>query len=150
AFLARQSELKYVPIDISAEFLLESSTTLRREFSRLSVAAIAGEYWEGLRHLPEPDGRRLFLFLGSNIGNFDPSEASQFLCAIRTQMNADDRLLVGIDRLKDRSILEPAYNDSQGITEAFNKNVLLRINSELGGEFDLDSFEHSAPFVQER
>ncbi|MGB0388104.1 MAG: L-histidine N(alpha)-methyltransferase [Ardenticatenaceae bacterium] len=150
ALLARQGHLDYTPIDISSDFLLDSSLTLLSEYERLSITAIAAEYNEALRVLPELHAQpRLFIFLGSNIGNFGQQEAVALLAKMAHQMRAEDRLLIGFDLVKDRDILFAAYNDAAGVTAAFNKNLLARINRELGGNFDLDQFTHYAPFVEE-
>ncbi len=146
AFLARQPALHYVPIDISRDFLRSSARALLTDYEGLSITAIAAEYNDGLDALPPRDGPRLLIFLGSNIGNFTPEEAQSFLARIRSRMNETDRLLVGMDLAKNRAELEAAYNDAQGVTEAFNKNLLARINRELDGAFDLDAFAHCAPF----
>ncbi len=148
ALLDRQPALHYLPIDISADFLRQSCYALLDDYERLTITGIAAEYSDGIRALPAPDSPRLFLFLGSNIGNFDRDEAEAFLQRIRQQMKPEDRVLVGIDLIKERSILTAAYNDSTGVTAAFNKNLLVRINNELGGKFALDAFEHEAPYVE--
>lgn len=140
----------YTPIDISVDFLRESAAALQKDFPNLSVEAIAGEYFDALGSIEPSDANRLFLFLGSNIGNFDPVEADALLRAIRQRMKPSDRLLVGLDLLKDRAIIRAAYNDAAGVTAAFNKNLLGRINRELGGEFDLESFAHEAIFDETR
>ncbi len=150
AALDRQSALHYAPIDISTHFLRESAHALLEEYDRLSITAIAGEYRDGIRSLPAHEGPRLILFLGSNIGNFEEADAVSFLAAIRARMQPHDRILVGVDLVKDRAVLHAAYNDSQGITANFNKNLLLRINRELGGEFQLNAFTHDAPFVEKK
>ncbi len=149
AALAWQPELHYVPIDISADFLRASAETLMREYDRLSVTAIAAEYSDGIAALPAHDGPRLLLFLGSNIGNFNENEATQFLQRLRRAMQPDDRILIGVDLVKEGHILEAAYDDAAGVTAAFNKNLLARINRELGGRFALDQWEHRASFVEE-
>lgn len=146
AALARQPELLYVPIDISRDFLLESSEALLDDYPRLRIHAMATEYDDAIQGLPEHEGPKLFLFLGSNVGNFDDPGAVSFLTRIRSVMGADDRILLGADKVKDPAIIELAYNDPTGVTGEFNKNVLRRINDELDGEFDLDAFDHSAPY----
>ncbi len=146
AALAAYGALTYVPIDISADYLRTSAEHLIERYPSLAVHAISGEYSDVLHALAPSSKKRLFLFLGSNIGNFDHPEACQFLSLVRSRMGASDRLLVGFDLVKDPSIIEAAYNDSQGITAQFNKNLLLRINRELGGRFKLESFEHRAPY----
>ncbi len=149
AALNRQRELHYTSIDISREFLRISSLDLLADYDRLLVTAIAGEYNDAIDALPDEDLPRLLLFLGSNIGNFTHDEAVDFLARIRRKMRAPDRILVGIDLRKDPMIVEAAYNDSQGVTAQFNKNLLRRINSELGGRFDPNAFEHHAPFKRD-
>jgi L-histidine N-alpha-methyltransferase len=150
AALHQQDSLHYTPIDISTEFLRQSSETLLEEYPPLTITAIAGEYRDGIAALPEDFLPRLILFLGSNIGNFEHAEAVSFLEAVRHRMKNSDRLLVGADLVKDRTILHAAYNDAQGITSDFNKNLLYRINNELGGDFHPYSFIHDAPFVEEK
>lgn len=150
AALSRQERLEYVPIDISANFLAASSHTLLADYPQLHVTAIAAEYNDGIHAIPDHDCPRLILFLGSNIGNFDENEAVEFLSGVCSEMSTNDQILMGVDLLKSPSIIEPAYNDAAGITEAFNKNLLHRINEELGADFDLDRFEHHAPFRADR
>ena len=149
AILADQTHLHYIPTDISTDFLLESSIALKNEYDALSITAIAAEHSDTLHLLPE-GGRqsRLFLFLGSNIGNFDPEEAISFIGQIRRRMREEDYLLIGFDLVKDHQVLFDAYNDRTGVTAEFNKNLLARVNRELGGYFDLDLFGHHAPFVE--
>ena len=149
ALLARQPQLHYTPLDISGDFLRASALDLLGVYPNLTITALAAEYRDGMTHLPVHDGPRLILFLGSNIGNFAPSAAQEFLCGLRNVMQSDDRLLLGVDIIKPPSILEAAYNDPQGVTAQFNKNLLRRVNRELGGDFDLDGFAHAAPFVNE-
>lgn len=150
AILERQERLVYVPIDISAGFLEESARALLERYRRLWLTAIGAEYNDAIPHLPRHRGPRLLLFLGGNIGNLDEPDAIAFLAWVAAEMEPRDRLLVGFDRIKDAAIIEAAYNDVAGITEAFNKNLLSRINRELEGGFDLHEFEHVAPFVAER
>ncbi len=150
AILADQPHLHYIPTDISTGFLLESSIALKNEYKSLSITAVAAEHSDALKLLPEGGSQsRLFLFLGSNIGNFEPEAAIDFIGQIRRRMREEDRLLIGFDLVKDRQVLFDAYNDKAGVTAAFNKNLLVRINRELGGTFDLDLFDHYAPFVEE-
>lgn len=141
--------VSYVPIDIAPDMLQSSATRLIREYPWLSVTAIAGEYEDALKVLPRRTSPRLFIFLGSNVGNFEPDEANAFLRAIAERMDGGDRLLVGIDLVKEEHVIVAAYNDDVGVTEAFNKNLLARINSELGGRFDPSLFEHHAPYLAE-
>lgn len=150
ALLARQPGLHYVPVDISAGFLEESSRTLLERYPRLTITALAGEYRDALPHLPPREGPLLLLFLGGNVGNLDEGEAVALLGRAATALSPADRLLVGFDRVKARDVLERAYDDASGVTAAFNRNLLARVNRELGGEFDLADFAHAAPFVEER
>src|SRR5262245_8827306 len=137
--------VRYVPIDICRPVLEESVADLMQRFPTLEIVAVAAEYHEGLRHLrSESDRPRLILWLGSNIGNFTRVEAATFLRRIRDTMTPLDRMLVGVDLRKDRAVLEAAYDDAAGVTAAFNRNLLARINHELNGNFDPSAFEHRA------
>jgi L-histidine N-alpha-methyltransferase len=150
AFLARQRILRYVPIDISPAALAESSGRLLQDYPALEITAVVAEYHKGLGHLRgRHDQPRLILWLGSNVGNFHRDEAAAFLAEVRRTMTAADRLLVGIDLRKDRSILEAAYDDSRGVTAGFNLNLLRRINRELGGHFNPEAFRHRAVYNEQ-
>jgi dimethylhistidine N-methyltransferase len=151
AFLRRHPEQRYIPLDICRSVLEESSLELVRAHPNLKVLAIAAEYREGLEYLrTTASGGKIILWLGSNIGNFERKEAARFLRQLRQTLVPGDRLLVGIDLRKDRAVLEAAYDDSCGVTAAFNRNVLARINRELGGSFDLRTFAHRAIYDEER
>jgi L-histidine N-alpha-methyltransferase len=141
ALLRRRDDLLFVPIDISATALEESSHTLLKSYPSLRINAYAADYFEALAALPAL-GREpvLVLFLGSNIGNFEPDEALRFLRAIRAVLRKQDALLLGADLKKDRATLEAAYNDSLGVTRTFIVNELARINRELDADFDLWAF----------
>ncbi len=150
AVLRRQPELRYTPVDISASMLRETAIALRETYPRLTVSPLAAEYGEALAQLRAHSGSsRLILFLGSNLGNFDPEESTRFLRGIRGLMREGDHALIGLDLQKDRTVLEAAYDDSQGVTAAFNRNLLRRINRELGGDFDLSAFRHGAHYHAE-
>jgi dimethylhistidine N-methyltransferase len=145
ALLRKQTELLFMPVDISATALESSSRILLQSYPRLNIEAYAADYFAGLAELgKEQRTRTLALFLGSNISNFDPEEALKFLRALRRVLNEGDALLLGADLKKDKAVLEAAYNDALGVTAAFNLNVLARINRELGGNFDLRAFKHCA------
>jgi L-histidine N-alpha-methyltransferase len=145
ALLREQSELLFMPVDISATALESSSRILLQSYPRLRIEAYAADYFVGLAELGKKErGRTLALFLGSNISNFDRDEAIRFLEAMRSVLLKGDALLLGADLKKDPAILEAAYNDALGVTSAFNLNVLARINRELGGDFDLRAFKHHA------
>lgn len=136
--------IDYFPIDIS-DILTESSEVLLRTYSNLHITGIVDTYEEGLDFIEKYDKKKnLILFLGSSYGNFTPSDGKNFLVKINSIMKNDDLFLIGLDLVKNKKILESAYNDSQGITAKFNLNVLSRINDELDADFELDNFEHHA------
>jgi L-histidine N-alpha-methyltransferase len=151
AFLRRHPVQRYVPLDICRTVLEESSLELVRAYPNLTVLAIAAEYHEGLDYLRTKEAQgKLILWLGSNIGNFERKEAARFLRQLRQTLAPGDRLLIGIDLRKDRATLEAAYDDPCGVTAAFNRNILARINRELGGSFDLRTFAHRAVYDEEQ
>ena len=134
----------YVPIDVSASFLSETATKLRHDYPGLTVEPVVADIAEEFsppQALPHP---ALFAFLGGTIGNFYPPAAIRLLSRVRAAMQTGDRFLMGVDLRKDIRRLEAAYNDSQGVTAAFNRNMLLVLNHELGSDFDPDSFAHLA------
>ena len=151
SLLEKQKHVFYLPIDVSQEILLKTTSELNREFTQLDALGIAADYLEGIREacnisarnatIPE---RKFILFLGSTIGNFEYQEAVEFLISLRASMQAGDFLLLGFDLQKDVKLLENAYNDKLGLTAAFNLNLLSRINRELGGEFSQTNFRHLA------
>jgi len=145
AVLERQAALTYRPIDISGDALTESALALAGAYPALRIEAYAGDYFPLLRakRLDVRD-RVLALFLGSNVGNFEPGDARELLRLLAAALRPGDALLIGYDLKKDPSILELAYDDPTGVTAAFNKNLLARINRELGGDFDLGAFRFSA------
>lgn len=134
---------RYVPFDVSESMLRESADSLLEEYPWLRIHGVVGDYE---RHLGEiPDARRkLVLFLGSTIGNFDNDRTREFLRDLSLRMRPGDHLLLGTDLVKPRAVLEAAYNDSAGVTAEFNLNVLNVLNRELGADFDLAAFEHIA------
>ena len=147
ALLRDQPELLFVPVDISASALERSSRVLLQSYPRLHIEAYAAEYFDGLAELAKKErGRTLALFLGSNISNFEPAEARDFLRAMRIVLRAGDALLLGADLKKERRILEAAYNDSLGVTAAFSRNLLVRINRALDADFYLPAYRHRAVF----
>ena len=134
--------IEYMPIDIS-EILKDSSKTLQRDYKNLQITGIVDTYEHGLKFLHEYDDKpNLIAFLGSSFGNFCADEGFDFLKKINHTMKEKDLFLIGLDLVKDKQILEKAYDDSKGITAQFNLNVLQRINRELGGNFNLDKFAH--------
>jgi len=154
AALARQGDLHYIPVDISAEALQSSFHGLMHEYQQLQITAIAADYfaaveWMTAESIPGGKGySNVVLFLGSNIGNFDPAESRTFLTEIRRVLNPGDALLLGADLKKGADVLVPAYDDELGVTAAFNRNLLVRINQEFEADFDLSKFEHMAMYNQ--
>ena len=136
-------EFTYQPIDISANALNGLTHRLKKTFPKLKVIPREGTYFEMLRQIDKDSkGPKSILFLGSNIGNLLHPQAREFLKALSESMGSRDQLLIGFDQKKHPATILQAYNDATGITEAFNKNLLLRINRELGGNFDPDGFLH--------
>lgn len=155
AWLERQEELHYLPIDISDVSLERSSAELLHAYPRLRITAYAADYFTALAALARSEQgsrrreRTVVLFLGSNIGNFNPEESRAFLLEVRKMLHPGDCLLIGADLKKSRDILEPAYDDALGVTAAFNLNLLVRINRELGGDFDVRRFNHKAVYNEQ-
>jgi L-histidine N-alpha-methyltransferase len=134
---------RYVPFDVSDEFLRDAADTLADEFTALDIHLVIGDFHHHLGEIPT-DGRRMVAFLGGTIGNLDPVQRARFLFDLNCTMSSDDFLLLGTDLVKDRARLVAAYDDSAGVTAAFNRNVLHVLNQQLGGNFDPDSFRHVA------
>ncbi|HEV7656666.1 MAG TPA: L-histidine N(alpha)-methyltransferase [Mycobacteriales bacterium] len=133
----------YVPMDVSPSALLESGRVLVRDYPGLRVHALLADFEHQLGVLPTGE-RRLTAFLGGTIGNLEPGPRAAFLTALRGSTDAGDWLLLGTDLVKDPAVLVPAYDDRDGVTGRFNKNVLQVVNRELRADFDLDAFEHVA------
>jgi dimethylhistidine N-methyltransferase len=141
----------YVPVDISGDFLADQAAELRRDFPKLDVLPVNADFTTtfdlpaAVKAMP-----KVGFFPGSTLGNFDPHEASGFLRSAREILGKGALMLIGIDLEKDERVLQAAYNDAAGVTGEFNKNVLVRINRELGGDFDLGAFVHRAIYNKER
>ena len=141
-FSENQKKIEYFPIDIS-EILTESSEILQKDYPNLYITGIVDTYEGGLEFIEKYDDKKnLIIFLGSSFGNFNPTEGKDFLQKINSTMKCEDLFLIGLDLVKEKKILESAYDDSQGITAKFNLNVLSRINDELDADFVLDNFKH--------
>ena len=136
----------YSAFDISEEALDEAARSLVADYDWLRVNLLVGDYDAGLAHLPRVAGRRLYCFLGSTIGNFSHEAAVRFLAEVRRLMAPGDFLLLGADRVKAEAVLNAAYNDSDGLTEAFNLNLLQVLNDGVGADFKLTNFAHEAAF----
>ncbi len=147
ALLQRQEQAHYQPIDISPDILQQSAAELLKHHAGLSITGYVCDYLQQFPTIERrSDGRVLVLFLGSNIGNYTPADARALLRRMRQGLQPGDGLLLGTDLKKDRAVLEAAYDDALGVTAAFNLNVLLRINQQLGGDFNLRQFAHRAVF----
>lgn len=142
-FVEKNINFTYLPIDISQNALDQLEKSLSKEIPGVPVQTQQGTYFETLESINRLDHtRKVILFLGSNIGNLLHPQAIDFLKHIQELMQPEDLLLIGFDQKKHPQTILDAYNDKTGITEAFNKNVLMRINRELGGDFDTDKFLH--------
>jgi dimethylhistidine N-methyltransferase len=144
ALLSAGTLERYVPVDVSDSALVAAGEALGREYPKLRVAATVTDFENDLVLSDDDPAPRMLAFLGSTLGNFDPDQRSGLYSAFRRALRPDDSLLLGADLVKDESVLVPAYNDSLGITAAFNKNVLAVINRELNADFRLEEFDHSA------
>ena len=136
----------YVPLDISEDHLLNTGEKLREEFSEIEILPVIADFTRGFE-LPQPKvepSHAAVYFPGSTIGNFEPGQAKELLANISNLLGPEGGLLIGIDLQKEPAIIHAAYNDSEGITDQFNLNILHRINSELDANFDVDQFEHLA------
>ena len=144
---ALRSPAAFVPIDISADHLLQSAAALAADYPNLEVLPVAADFTRPVK-LPDKARKasenRIGFFPGSTIGNFDHAGAADFLATVANMVGGGGALLIGVDLKKDEDILVRAYDDAQGVTAAFNRNVLERINRELGGCFDIETFRHRA------
>lgn len=141
----QQADFDFVPVDISGAAMQELTKDLQQQLPGLQTQAVVGEYFTALEWLQKnKPGRKVVLFLGSNIGNFEPDDQLVFLKNIRDQLQPGDLFYMGLDLRKDPDVILEAYNDKAGITAAFNLNLLHRINRELGGDFDVTQFRHHA------
>jgi L-histidine N-alpha-methyltransferase len=148
----------YVPVDVSESALVLAGDALAADYPGLEVRAVVSDFEEHLGLPQEPagapgapgSGPRLVAFLGSTIGNMVPAQRAAFLTRVRSELRPGDTFLLGTDLVKDPAVLVAAYDDSAGVTAAFNKNVLAVLNAELGADFDLDAFEHVAIWDADR
>jgi L-histidine N-alpha-methyltransferase len=150
AFAGRQMRVKYFPVDISAGALADAKLRVEDECANVVVRPVVADFSDGFHFLREIPGRKLVLYLGSSIGNFEWNDAIAMLRKVHAQLDDGDALLLGTDMVKPAEILVPAYDDAQAVTAQFNKNILVRLNRELGANFDVDSFRHIAEWSRER
>jgi L-histidine Nalpha-methyltransferase len=140
---------RFVPFDVSKQTLHDAAASIERDYAGIDVQPVVGDFTLDLDSIPN-GGRRLVVFLGGTIGNLLPEARASFLHDVAGMLDHDDYLLLGTDLVKDVARLEAAYDDAEGVTAEFNKNVLLVMNRELGADFDVDAFEHVAVFDTER
>lgn len=150
ACVALRHYCTYWPFDVCEPMVRQAGEALLGEYPWLSVQGLIGDYLAGFEHMPRIRGRRLFLFLGSTIGNLDHDGAVTFLGELCEQMAPGDYLLLGFDRHKDPAVVHAAYNDEAGLTAKFNLNVLRVLNRELAAEFNLQAFSHLAHYDSDR
>jgi dimethylhistidine N-methyltransferase len=145
AAVRQQESTLYEPIDVSASALQEARQQIERQIAGVTVVPCVMDYTNGLAFTPACNGEhRLVLYIGSSIGNFESHEAASLLRRVRARLNPGDSFLLGVDLVKSPETLLAAYDDAAGVTAAFNRNVLTRINRELGANFDPESFAHRA------
>jgi L-histidine N-alpha-methyltransferase len=144
ALLKREMSATFYPMDVSAAALEIAEANLSRQFPRLTVKPLVGNYSTGMEKLGAMGGRRLVLYIGSSIGNYEPEEAIALLRSVRRSLSAGDALLLGTDLVKAAPLLYLAYNDAAGVTATFNLNILKRINRELTANFVVENFRHMA------
>ncbi len=138
------STFTYLSIDVCAEVLVESANRLLDKHESLYVNSIVGEYIPAIQAAPKLDPSTLYMFIGSSIGNFTEQESIELLSEVANKMAAEDYFLIGMDRVKNKTVLERAYDDSEGVTAKFNLNVLNVLNNKLGANFDLSKFNHQS------
>lgn len=144
--ISEHYNFEYIPIDISQNALDGLSKKLAGIFPELTVNTMQGTYFNVLQQLKEKSKPKVVLFLGSNLGNLSDEEASQFIYDLGACMHRNDKILIGLDKIKSRDIVLPAYNDKQEITKEFNLNLLDRINRELGANFNRSNFDHAPEY----
>lgn len=142
-------DIRYIPMDVSEGMLRDAARALLRDYPRLRIHAVVGDYERHLQRIP-PGRQRLIMFLGSTIGNLTPAATASFLTNVRSQLTPGDYFLLGVDLVKAIAVLEAAYNDSAGVTAEFNRNILRAINRQLGADFDPQRYEHVAFFNPEQ
>lgn len=150
AAVRRQGTVDYVPIDVSESALAAAKEHIEAEIPGVRVTSRVGDYTEGIAEIPAVGRRRMVLYIGSSIGNFEPADAVMVLREVRRRLDPGDLLLLGVDHVKDRQTLLRAYDDETGVTAEFNKNILARINRELGANFNPRLFRHLARWNPER
>ena len=141
-------DFNYVPIDISQNALDQLKQSVNKELPNVKTTTKQGDYFNVLASLKQSNHPKIILFLGSNLGNLSDVQAEDFLSKLSDSLRPNDKVLLGLDLIKSRDIVLPAYNDSQGITKRFNLNLLDRINNELGADFDINNFIHQPEYTE--
>ncbi len=144
-----QYQFEYIPLDISGNVLEILKEKINHVLPAVNVHPVQGDYFESLKKLKQNHHPKIILFLGSSIGNMSDNVAATFIKDLSERLNTGDKLLLGVDLIKPVEIILPAYNDKKGVTKEFNLNLLSRINRELDGNFDVDSFSHHAEYTEE-
>jgi L-histidine Nalpha-methyltransferase len=144
ALARRQQRITYIPVDVSHSALTQCAEDLAEKLPQVKVEPIVADYTQGVARMKSVRGRKLVMYIGSSIGNFEPDEAASILSRVREGLQPGDGLLLGVDIAKSPEVMLPAYDDAQGVTAEFNKNMLHRLNRELGADFDLERFSHLA------
>jgi L-histidine N-alpha-methyltransferase len=140
---------RYIPVDVTESMVRDCAEELTDEYPGLQVHGVIGDFERHLAQVPPAVGPRIVAFLGGTIGNFPPGSRRRVLREIASLLGPEDHLLMGTDLVKDPDVLEAAYDDAQGVTADFNRNVLRVLNRELDADFDLDDFDHVALFDRE-
>nr|WP_294858496.1 L-histidine N(alpha)-methyltransferase [uncultured Fluviicola sp.] len=137
---------KYIPIDISSNALIGLEHRMKEEIPELAINSLHGDYFQMLNDLKKSPNRKIILFLGSNIGNMSDEQAKLFIASLSGNLNKGDKIVLGVDLIKEKEVVLPAYNDVAGITRDFNLNLLERMNRELHADFDLNAFVHDPEY----
>jgi len=141
--LSEKINFRYIPVDISEDAVVQLAGSMKQQFPALNLDPRIGDYFHMIEDLSrEYPNRKVLMFLGSNLGNFDYQQSISFLSGLNQVMSEDDLLFIGLDLKKDQEVIRKAYNDPHGYTREFNLNLLLRFNRELGANFDTDGFKH--------
>jgi dimethylhistidine N-methyltransferase len=142
-------KFSYLPVDISANALSILKHNITKALPEVSIYPQEGDYFNILKDIKRTKTPKVVLFLGSNIGNLTDLEAKGFISKLSAALNPKDKVILGTDLIKSKSIVLPAYSDAAGITKQFNLNILHRINKELQGNFNIDAFVHEAEYTEE-
>lgn len=145
--LSQEKNFRYIPVDISEDAVVQLAGAMKQEFPYLNLETRIGDYFHMIKNLSrEYPNRKVLMFLGSNLGNFDFQQSISFLRGLNQAMSDDDLFFIGLDLKKDPEVIRKAYNDPYGYTREFNLNLLTRFNRELGANFDLDGFAHQPAY----